>query len=158
VRFRQCAAEDGEVLAEDRDRTVGDAAVAGDDAIAEVSLLVDAELRRPMRDERVELDEASGVQKQVESLAGRELAARCVRRRRLAWLRRASGADARCVHQTASDPLSLRKDVAIIAMGARWAWITAAGCANLPKRHGRAAPDIHRFGAQVGARVDNSLP
>ena len=48
--------------------------VPGHDAVAEEVLPVEAELGRPMGDERVELDERARVEQQVEPFAGRELA------------------------------------------------------------------------------------
>ena len=74
VRLRERAAEDREVLAEDEDQPPVDRAVAGDDAIAEDALPVEAELRGPVGDERVELDEGPGVEQEVEALARRQLA------------------------------------------------------------------------------------
>ena len=49
-------------------------AVAGDDAVAEEVLPVEAELGRAMGDEGVELDERARVEQQVEPLARRQLA------------------------------------------------------------------------------------
>ena len=57
VRLRQRTAEDREVLAVDEHQPAVDRAVAGDDAVAEDVLLVEPELRRPVGDEGVELDE-----------------------------------------------------------------------------------------------------
>ena len=74
VRLGQRAAEDREVLAEDEDQPPVDGAVAGDDAVAEEVLPVEAELRRAVGDERVELDERPGIEQQVEALARRQLA------------------------------------------------------------------------------------
>ena len=76
VRLGQRAAEDGEVLAVDEYPPAVDATEAGDDAVAQVPLLVEAELARPMRHERVELREAVLVEQQIQPLAGRQLAAR----------------------------------------------------------------------------------
>ena len=76
VRFGQRATEDGEVLAVHEDEPPVDAAVAGDDAVAEVALLVEAEVGGAMRDERIDLGEAVVVEQELESFAGRELAAR----------------------------------------------------------------------------------
>ena len=75
MRLRQRAAEDGEVLAEHEHETAVDRAVAGDDAVAQVALSLEAEVRCAMSDERVELDERIGVEQQLESFACGELAA-----------------------------------------------------------------------------------
>ena len=53
-----------------------DGPVAGDDAVAEDALLVEPEVRRAVRDERVELDERARVEQQVEALARGQLAHR----------------------------------------------------------------------------------
>ncbi len=74
MRLRERAAEDGEILAEDEDEPAVDLAVAGDHAIAEVPLLLEAEVARAMGHEGVELHEAVGVQQQIEALSGGELA------------------------------------------------------------------------------------
>ena len=74
VGLGQRSAEDREVLAEDEDQPAVDGAVAGDDAVAEEVLPVQPELRRAMRDERVELDERAGIQQEVEPLARGQLA------------------------------------------------------------------------------------
>ena len=73
--LRQRATEDREVLAVHGDRPIGDPSVARHDAVTEEALLPDAELGGPMRDECIELDEASGVEEQVEPLARGQLAA-----------------------------------------------------------------------------------
>ena len=48
----------------------------GHDAVAQDVLLVEPEVSRPVRDERVELDERARVEEQVESLARGQLAPR----------------------------------------------------------------------------------
>jgi hypothetical protein len=73
VCLGQRAAEDGEVLGEDVDRSSVDAAVAGDHAVAGVALVRQAEVGGAVGDEAIELDEATLVQQEVEALAGREL-------------------------------------------------------------------------------------
>ena len=70
------AAEDGEVLREDRDAPAVDLAEAGDDAVAGEALLVQAESVHVVRGERAELLERALVEQQREPLARRELAAR----------------------------------------------------------------------------------
>jgi hypothetical protein len=69
------AAEDGEVLREDERLAPVDEAVARDDAVAEDLLLLHAEVGAAVDDEPIELDEAAGIEQQVDSLARRELAA-----------------------------------------------------------------------------------
>ena len=76
VRLRQRAAEHREVLAVDEHEPAVDRAVAGDDAVAEDALPVGAEPRRPVGDERVQLDERIRVEQQVEPLTRRQLARR----------------------------------------------------------------------------------
>src|SRR5690606_32310318 len=74
VRLRERAAEYREVLAEHVDEPAVDRAPAGDDAVAQILLLVEAECRRAVGNETVEFDEAALVQQQVQPLAGRQLA------------------------------------------------------------------------------------
>ena len=74
VRLGQRSTEDREVLAEDEHQAPVDGAVASDDAIAQVALLVQTEVGGPMDNERVELDERSRIQQQVQSLARGQLA------------------------------------------------------------------------------------
>ena len=47
----------------------------GDDAVAQVALAIQPEIRRPMGNERVELHERIGVEQQLEALARGQLAA-----------------------------------------------------------------------------------
>src|SRR5690606_1576039 len=61
------------------DEAALDRAVAGDDAVAEDLLLLEAEARGAVRDEAVQLDEAALVEQEVEPLARGELAARVLR-------------------------------------------------------------------------------
>ena len=126
VRLRQRSAEDREVLAEDEDRPAVDLAVAGDDAVAEERF---GRGRVAVRDERVELDERSRVEQQVESLARRQLAGVVL----LRDARRAAALARRGAHLLESrEPLrvrrhrstlliglSLRKDSAIISAATR---------------------------------------
>ena len=76
MRLRQRAAEDGEVLAVDEDESAIDATGPGDDAVAQVTLVIKTEVARAMRNERVELGEAVLVEQQIKTLARRQLAAR----------------------------------------------------------------------------------
>ena len=73
-RLGERAAEHGEVLREDVDEPPVDAAVAGDDAVAVVLLVLEAEVRGAVDDEPVELDEGALVEQEVEPLARRQLA------------------------------------------------------------------------------------
>ena len=75
VRLRQRATEHREVLAEHEDESTIDRAVAGDDAVAQVALAVQAEIGCAMSHERVELDERIRVEQQLQPLARRQLAA-----------------------------------------------------------------------------------
>ena len=74
MRLGERAAEDGEVLGEDVDEPAVDAAGAGDDAVTGIYLLLEAEGGGAVSDEAVELDEAAGVEEQIQPLAGGELA------------------------------------------------------------------------------------
>src|SRR5512138_2147447 len=74
MRLGQRSPEDGEVLREHVDQPAVDAAPPGNDAVAGIHLLVQAEVGGAMSHEAVELDEAALVEQQVEALAGRELA------------------------------------------------------------------------------------
>ena len=76
VRLRQRTAEDREVLAEDEHEPPVDRSVSRDDAVAEEVLAIETELRRAVRDERIELHERARVEEQVEALPCRELAPR----------------------------------------------------------------------------------
>jgi hypothetical protein len=76
VRLRERPAEDGEVLREDEDAAAVDEAVAGDDAVARKPLLVEAEIRRAVDDELVELLERPLVQQELDALARRQLTRR----------------------------------------------------------------------------------
>src|SRR5438093_7236462 len=71
--FRERAAEHGEVLGEDEDRPVVDAARARDDAVAGKLLLGHVEVVALMDHELVDLDEGPGVEQKLEPLAGRFL-------------------------------------------------------------------------------------
>src|SRR4029453_19655759 len=73
--LRERAAEDGEVLGEDEDLAVEDRPVAGDDGVAPGTLVHHPEVRVPVTDVAVELDEAAGVQELLQPLTGEQLAA-----------------------------------------------------------------------------------
>ena len=73
--FRERATEHREVLAEHEDEPPVDRAVAGDDAVTQVALLLEAEVRGAVRHELIDLDERSRVQQQVHALARGQLAA-----------------------------------------------------------------------------------
>src|SRR4029453_6866516 len=74
VRLGQRAAVDREVLAEDEDIAAVDAAVTGDHAVAEDAVAI--AVGRPRLDERVELDERTRAEEQLDSFPCGELAAR----------------------------------------------------------------------------------
>ena len=74
VGFGERAAEDGEVLREDEDQAAFDAAVAGDEAVAEDVLLVHAEVGAAVGDELVGLFEGAFVEEEFDALAGGHLA------------------------------------------------------------------------------------
>ena len=127
VRLRQRSTEDREVLAEDEDRPAVDRAVAGDDAVAEERF---GRRRVAVRDERVELDERSRVEQQVESFARGQLAggvllgdargATALARRGAHLLEARESLRVGRHRSTLLIGLSLRKDSAIIS-GATWA-------------------------------------
>ena len=71
---RQAPAEDGEILGEAEDLAALDLAVAGDHAVAEYLLLLHPEVGAAVRHELVDLDEAAGVEEQLDALARRQLA------------------------------------------------------------------------------------
>ena len=64
------AADHREVLGEDADRASFDLAEAGDDRIARILLLVNAEVSGAVQDQGVELLEAALISEHVDSLAG----------------------------------------------------------------------------------------
>ena len=72
--FGKRTAEDGEVLREDIYQTAVDRAVTGYHAVAEVALLIDAEVRAAVFDEHVELLERTFVEKHFDTLAGGQFA------------------------------------------------------------------------------------
>ena len=74
VGFGERAAEDGEILREDVDQAAGDAAVAGDEAVAGRTLRFHAEIVGVVADEFVELFERAFIEQQVDAFAGAELA------------------------------------------------------------------------------------
>src|SRR5207244_4385752 len=71
----EAAAEDGEVLREDEDLAAEDRPVAGDDRVAVRPVRERAEVRVPVADVAVELDERARVEELLEALAREELAA-----------------------------------------------------------------------------------
>src|SRR5699024_3322983 len=75
VRLAERPAEDGEVLAVDRDLASVHGAVPRDDAVARDAPGIEAEGGGAVPDERVELDEAALVEQGGDALAGRLLAA-----------------------------------------------------------------------------------
>ena len=81
VGFGERAAEDGEVLGEDEDEAAFDAAVAGDEAVAEDFLLVHAEVGAAVGDQLVGLFEGAFVEQELDALAGRHLALLVLRAR-----------------------------------------------------------------------------
>ena len=74
VGLRERAAEDGEVLREDEHQPAFDAAIAGEEAVAEVLLLVHAEVGAAVGDQLVGLFEGAFVEQELDALAGRHLA------------------------------------------------------------------------------------
>jgi len=74
MRFRQGAAEHGEILREDEDQTAVDGAVAGDDAVAGDLLLVHAEIGAAMLDKHIPFFERARVEQQFDPLTSRQLA------------------------------------------------------------------------------------
>ena len=68
------AAEDGEVLREDADRTTVDQAVAGDDGVAPRTVLLHREVVGAVAHEGVDLLERAGVEQLVDALARGQLA------------------------------------------------------------------------------------
>ena len=73
VDLAEAAAEDRDVLGEDRDRAAVDRAVPGDDAVAEGALGVHAEVAGPVPGELVELGERARVEQGLDPLAGGHL-------------------------------------------------------------------------------------
>src|SRR5437764_2332628 len=73
VRAAERAAEDGEVLGEDEHLPALDHAVPGDHAVAEDRLLRHSEVVRAVRLELVQLDEAAGIEQELDPLARGEL-------------------------------------------------------------------------------------
>ena len=76
MRFRQRAAEHGEILGEEEDRPAVDRAPAGDDAVAGDLALLHAEIGRAVLDVHVELLERAFVEEHLDALARGQLAAR----------------------------------------------------------------------------------
>src|ERR1700737_3203764 len=74
LRLAERAAEDREILAEDKDQTAVDGTVAGDDPVTGDLVLVDAEIMAAMLDEHVPFLEGIGVEQELEPLARGELA------------------------------------------------------------------------------------
>ena len=94
------AAEDGEVLGEDADLAAVDGAVAGDHAVAVRAGAVQPEVGRPVPGQLVQLDEGTGVEQQLDPLAGGLLAPGVL------LLDRAGGAG---VHRLVHPPLQIRQ-------------------------------------------------
>ena len=127
VRLRQRSTEDREILAEDEDRPTIDETVSGDDAVAEEGF---GRGRVAVRDERVQLDERSRVEQQVETFARGQLAggvllghtcdATALARRGAHLLEEREPLRVGRHRSTLLIGLSLRKDSAIIS-GATWA-------------------------------------
>jgi hypothetical protein len=126
--------------------------VPGHDAVPENELLVQAELRGTVRDERIQLDERPGVEQQVEALARRELApgvlaidaGRSPTEQGLGS-HALESIEALVVRTQAESPVSVHKDGCIIARG--W-FVGRARLAHI------AVTDIHRFGEQLQIPVD----
>ncbi len=74
VDLAEAAAEDGGVLREDADVAAVDRAVAGDDAVAERTVVGQAEVGAAVASEGVELDERSFVEERLDALASGQLA------------------------------------------------------------------------------------
>ena len=74
VGFGQRAAEDGEVLREDKHQAAFDTAIAGEEAVAEILLLFHAEVVAAMGDQFVGLFEGAFVEQELDALARRHLA------------------------------------------------------------------------------------
>ena len=74
VGLRQRSAEHREVLREDEHQPAFDAAIAGDKAVAEILLLVHAEVGAAMGDQLVGFLEGAFVEQELDTLAGRHFA------------------------------------------------------------------------------------
>ena len=74
VDLAERPAEHGRVLAEDADRAAVDRAEAGDDAVAERTVLVDPEVAGAVAGQRVGLGEAARVEQRLDPLPRRALA------------------------------------------------------------------------------------
>ena len=74
VGFGKCAAKHGEVLGEDEHHAAVDGAVAGDDTVTGHLLLGHAEVVAAVLLEHVPLFESTGVEQQLDALAGCQLA------------------------------------------------------------------------------------
>ena len=73
--LRERSTENGEVLAEHENESAVDHAMAGHDAVAQVTLAVETKIGGSMSHERVELHERLWVEQQLEALTRGELAA-----------------------------------------------------------------------------------
>ncbi len=73
VRFRQRAAEDGEILREDEHHPAMDLAATGDDPVTKDILLVQTEVGRPVGDEHIEFFEGIRVDQQLDPFARGQL-------------------------------------------------------------------------------------
>src|SRR5207248_2986479 len=74
VGFRERAAEDGEVLREDKNQAAFDASVTGDEAVAKDLLLFHPEVCAVVGDQLVGLFEGALVEQELDTLTGRHLA------------------------------------------------------------------------------------
>ena len=74
VGLGERAAEHGEVLGEHVHEPAVDAAVAGDDPVAEEPLLIQPEMRRTVLHEHPQLLKAARIQQHIDALPGRQLA------------------------------------------------------------------------------------
>jgi hypothetical protein len=79
VNLRERTAQHGEVLGEHRDATAVDEPETRDDAVAGITLLLEAERRVAMRDVRTDFLERVGVEQALDAFAGGELALRVLR-------------------------------------------------------------------------------
>ena len=74
MRLGERTAEHGEVLRENVDQPPVDLPEAGNNAVPEVALLVQSEVRGAVGDERIEFHERPLVHEQIDAFAGGELA------------------------------------------------------------------------------------
>lgn len=72
IGFRQCTAEDSEILGESEDDTAVDPAISSDYAISRNTLSVEAKILGAVDDQLIEFLKGAGVQEKVEALPGEE--------------------------------------------------------------------------------------